>query len=112
MRPRTTHPGAPGRATSPDRSCFYSRPRRRRRGARASTMNPIRHAVPASTLTIISARSRETRLAQAALFSAAVLFGAVSCADGPTGPLAPSDPFLGLAQQYDSVAPLAAKEEP
>jgi hypothetical protein len=75
-------------------------------------MNPIRHAAPASTVAITSARSRETRRARAALFSVAVLFGAVSCADSPTQPLAPSDNFLGLAQQYDSVAPLAAKEEP
>jgi hypothetical protein len=73
-------------------------------------MNPIRHAVPASTLSTISARSRETRRARAALLSVAVLFGAVSCADGPTGPLAPSDPFLGLAQQYDSVALAADKD--
>ncbi len=75
-------------------------------------MNPIRHAGPASTVAIISARSRETRLARAACFSVAVLFGAASCADGPTGPLAPSDHFLGLAQQYDSVAPAANKDAP
>jgi hypothetical protein len=76
-------------------------------------MNPIRHAGPASTVAILSsARSRETRLARAAFLSVAVLFGAVSCADGPTGPLAQSDSFLGLAPQYDSVALAADKDAP
>ena len=77
-------------------------------------MNPTRHAVPASPLTINSARSRDSRLARAAVFSVAVLFGAVSCADSPTGPVpaAPAENFVGLAAQYDSVAPAADKDAP
>jgi hypothetical protein len=54
-------------------------------------MNPIRHAGPALTVAITSARSRDTRLARAAAFSVAVLFGAVGCADSSTAPLAPTE---------------------
>ena len=73
-------------------------------------MNPIRHA---GSFTILSARSRETRLARAVLVSTAAIL-AVSCADSPTAPvpLAPSENYLGLAQQYDSVAPSADKNAP
>jgi PKD repeat protein len=46
------------------------------------------------------------------VFSVAVLFGAVSCADSPTAPAAPAENFVGLAQQYDSVAPAADKDAP
>ena len=73
-------------------------------------MNSIRHAVPNA---IVTARSRETRLAQAALLFAAVLFGAVSCADGGmTEPLTPVNPLAGLKSQYDSAASPAEKAEP
>jgi hypothetical protein len=72
-------------------------------------MNPIRHAVPN---VIATARGR-SRLAQAATFFAAVLFGAASCGDGGLiEPLVPVSPVAGLKSQYDSVAPQADKLEP
>ena len=74
-------------------------------------MSPIRLAAPATPVTTMTARSRDIRLARAAFFSA-ILFGAVSCADGATAPAAPSGPFLGLEQQYDSVAPSLDKQAP
>ena len=65
-------------------------------------MNSIRNAVPNVNVT---ARSPRNRLAQAALVFAAVLFGAVGCADGGvTEPLAPFSPVAGLQAEYDSVA--------
>jgi PKD domain len=73
-------------------------------------MESIRNAVP---IMIPTARSRETRLAQAALLFAAVLFGAVSCADGSvTEPFAPVNPVAGLKPQYDSVASPELKDAP
>ena len=70
-------------------------------------MNPIRHAGPASTVEVISARSRETRRARAALLSVAVLFGAISCSDdNGIAPLAPRE--LGYV---DAVAPEELKRE-
>ncbi|MDQ3996736.1 MAG: PKD domain-containing protein [Gemmatimonadota bacterium] len=70
-------------------------------------MISIRHAGPAFTVAIISARSRETRLARAALFSVAVLFGAINCSDD--NGLAPVPPMeLGYV---DAVAPEELKRE-
>jgi hypothetical protein len=73
-------------------------------------MQTTRNAVPS---VIPTARSREHRLAQAALLFGAVLFGAVSCADGSlTEPLTPVTPVAGLAVQYDSVASPEEKNAP
>ena len=73
-------------------------------------MKPIRNAVPNVRAT---ARHRDSRVAQAALVFAAVLFGAVSCADGGvTEPLTPVTPVAGLKIQYDSVASPEQKNEP
>jgi PKD repeat protein len=70
-------------------------------------MNSIRHAVPN---VIVTARCRATRLARAATLFAAVLVGAVSCADGGlTEPLLPASPVAGLKASYDSVAPMEQK---
>lgn len=74
-------------------------------------MNPIRHASP---VTINPARSHETRLARALVVSTVAIL-VVSCADGPVAPATPATPtdnFLGLAAEYDSVAPSADKDAP
>src|ERR671914_84114 len=70
-------------------------------------MNSIRHAAPASTIAIISARSRDTRLARAALFSVALLSGAISCSDdNGLAPVTPTE-----LEYVDAVAPEELKRE-
>jgi PKD repeat protein len=66
-------------------------------------MNPIRHAVPK---VFVTARSRETRLAQAAVLFVTVLLGAVSCADSNV-----TEPLLQV-QIPSGVAPAEAKQRP
>jgi PKD repeat protein len=67
-------------------------------------MAPIRNAVPN---VMITARSRDARLTQAAFLFSVVLYGAVGCADaGVTQPLGPEN--LGFV---DAVAPDALKRE-
>jgi PKD repeat protein len=67
-------------------------------------MNSIRHAVPNSILT---ARSRRPRLAQAASLFAAVILAAIGCSDVGTGPLSP----IRATGYIDSVATDESKAE-
>jgi PKD domain-containing protein len=66
-------------------------------------MNPIRHAVPK---VIVTARSRETRLAQAAILLVASLAGAVSCSDTSV-----TEPLVQF-QIPSGVAPDSLKRRP
>jgi PKD domain-containing protein len=66
-------------------------------------MNSIRHAVPNA---IVTARSRETRLAQAAFLFVTAVLGAVSCTDSNA-----TEPLIQL-QVPSGVAPAEAKRRP